>query len=450
VKTYRPTTKRGLLRSPRAKLITGLVAGVVVLGGAVTFAQVSSAKTRPNAFDPSRWPALAAAARIPNDQGPPKECVTAAPTTPAAPATPTPPPLQNNDPTEAPPPPSNAPAPPGVDAADPATDPAAAATPLAASTTDEQSLVDSLHRRHGQPSQACHADLGGPVAGDYIDIRSVAPNARTPSTTGSGSGGTFQAQCGRNQNNHFNSDNFIVAPGVSNGAHHVHEYVGNLSADGSSTNDSLAAAGTTCAQGDLSTYYFPVLRQRGTTGADATADGGGNDGNIGRLLRPSSVRLEFRGNTTSQVVAIPEFTRIITGDAKATTNGPANAKAQWTCTGFTNRLTTKYPLCPRGSQVQRILNFPSCWDGVNTDSANHRAHIVFPDAASGACPAGTKAVPQLKMTLTYSVPGGRSYSLDTFPEQLHNPLTDHADFVNVMPDRLMSNAVNCINRGRRC
>ena len=54
------------------------------------------------------------------------------------------------------------------------------------------------------------------------------------------------------------------------------------------------------------------------------------------------------------------------------------------------------------------------------------------------------------MTLTYTVPAGRSFALDTFPEQLHNPLTDHADFENVMPDALMASVVDCINRGRRC
>jgi len=120
-------------------------------------------------------------------------------------------------------------------------------------------------------------------------------------------------------------------------------------------------------------------------------------------------------------------------------------------------VTDKYPLCPRGSRLVRILDFPSCWDGRNTDSANHRTHIVFPDA-SGACPAGTRAVPQLRITLTYNfgnvrraqIRRGKVFALDSFPEQLHAPITDHADFANVMPARLMRFAVNCINRGRRC
>jgi hypothetical protein len=52
--------------------------------------------------------------------------------------------------------------------------------------------------------------------------------------------------------------------------------------------------------------------------------------------------------------------------------------------------------------------------------------------------------------LTYSVPSGRSFAVDSFPEQLHDPITDHGDFANVMPAGLMAFAVGCINSGRRC
>lgn len=289
----------------------------------------------------------------------------------------------------------------------------------------------------------------GPVAEDFVNIRQVGVNVRNPRLGRNASRGTFVSRCGRNQDGHHNSDNFIVAPGVSNGAHHVHDYVGNTSTDGFSTDESLAAAGTTCALGDKSTYFWPALRRTDQEGADADAAGGGLDGNTGRILTPSAVTLQFRGNPISKVRAMPSFLRVVTGDAKAVTNGPTNARAQWTCTGFTNRVTTKYPLCPRGSRVARVLDFPSCWDGVNLDSANHRTHILFPDRA-GQCPAGTNAVPQLRMTISYSLPAQRVFALDSFPEQLRNPATDHGDFANLMPRSLMNRAVNCINRGQRC
>ncbi|GAA4148021.1 DUF1996 domain-containing protein [Actinomadura keratinilytica] len=295
-----------------------------------------------------------------------------------------------------------------------------------------------------------------PNAQDFIDIRQVRPNVRRPKVRRGGSRGTFTSRCGRNENGHFNSDNFIVAPGVSNGAHHTHDYVGNLSTDGFSTDESLARAGTTCTNGDKSTYFWPVVRLRGPNDPPQN-DQSAADGNIGRVLRPASVSLQFRGNATSKVTAMPRFLRIIMGDAKAATNGPANARAAWTCSGFTNRVVSdKYPICPRGSRVTRVLDFPSCWDGRNTDSANHRTHVVFPNA-NGACPRGTRAIPQLRMTISYTINlskaqirQGRVYAVDSFPEQLHNPVTDHADFENVMPDNLMRRAVSCINRGRRC
>ena len=100
------------------------------------------------------------------------------------------------------------------------------------------------------------ANADGPFPDNFIDIRQV-PRGTNLVRAGRGS---FIAQCGRNQNGHHNPDNFIVAPGVSNGAHHVHDYVGNLSTDGFSTDQSLAAAGTTCRFGDKSPYFWPVLR----------------------------------------------------------------------------------------------------------------------------------------------------------------------------------------------
>lgn len=292
----------------------------------------------------------------------------------------------------------------------------------------------------------CNKELG-PDATDFVRIRDVRPANLDARPSRGASRGTFVSRCGTNQNNHNNPDNFIVAPNKANGAHHLHDYVGNLSADGFSTNESLQAAGTTCQQGDKSTYYWPVVRVRDNKGNDA-ADAT-NPHNIGQVQKPRAVTLQFRGNAKAKVVAMPDFLRVITGDAKATINGGANGNAKWTCTGFTNRFTTKYPICPRGSRVQRVLDFASCWDGVNFDSANHRNHIVFPDKA-GACPAGTKPVPQLRMTLTYDIPRGQVFAIDAFPEVRHSPVTDHGDFVNVMPARLMTKVVNCINRGQNC
>ncbi|KJY42972.1 hypothetical protein VR41_05340 [Streptomyces sp. NRRL B-1568] len=291
---------------------------------------------------------------------------------------------------------------------------------------------------------------GGPSPSDFADIR-TAPAKQKPAVGSGGSAGTFTSSCGRNENGHFNSDNVIVTPGVSNGAHHTHDYVGNLSTNAFSSNASLAAAGTTCTNGDLSTHYWPVLRLLdGKAAPDANAPGGGHDGNMGKVLRPASVTIQFRGSPVSKVAPMPRFLRIITGDAKAFTSGPGNANASWSCVGFEDRqLKDKYPICPGGSDVVRTLAFQSCWDGRSIDSANHRTHVAFA-GRDGSCPRGFKAVPQLVQRITYHVPAGTPFAVDSFPEQLHKPVTDHGDFINVMPDALMTKAVSCVNGGRRC
>ncbi|MGH3975908.1 MAG: DUF1996 domain-containing protein [Pseudonocardiaceae bacterium] len=290
---------------------------------------------------------------------------------------------------------------------------------------------------------------GGPNRRDFVSIEQVRPNVREIEVKNDGSTGTFTSPCGTNAEGHHNSDNFMVAPGKRNGAQHVHDYVGNLSTNAFSTDESLHAAGTTCTNGDLSTYFWPVLRNTDAKGPDALVDGGGLDGNFGEILRPVSAQLQFRGNPTSQVTPLPDDLTILTGDAKAATNGDDNANAAWTCTGFEDRITTEYPLCPQGSQLMRILDFPSCWDGNNLDSADHRAHVVFP-RRDGSCRSGTVAIPQLRITLTYDQPAGRNFALDSFPEQRHKAITDHGDFMAIMPEALLKQMADCINTGKTC
>lgn len=43
--------------------------------------------------------------------------------------------------------------------------------------------------------------------------------------------------------------------------------------------------------------------------------------------------------------------------------------------------------CPDGLRAQ--IFFPSCWDGKNLDSPNHKSHVAYPESGAynnGACP----------------------------------------------------------------
>ena len=315
---------------------------------------------------------------------------------------------------------------------------------------------------NGQGQGANGGQAGnGPVAADFADIKSVQPNVNDPRQEGNASRGSFATSCGVNENGLFNSDNIIAAPGVTNGAHHFHDYVGNQSNNAFASDQDLAKAETSCDdQGDKSSYYWPVVRlQNGAQEQDAQKPGGGVEGNAGEIVTPKQVTLTFVGNPREKVTAMPRLLRIITGDAKSFVNGPANANASWSCTGFEDRqLKDKYPLCPQGSDVVRTFSFQSCWDGRNIDSANHRTHMAFADVA-GNCPSGFRPIPQLVQRIVYDIDapslndGGRTtplFAVDSFPEQLHKPVTDHGDFINIFDEDLMGEMVDCINDGRKC
>ncbi|MFC9685606.1 DUF1996 domain-containing protein [Streptomyces sp. NPDC056948] len=308
-------------------------------------------------------------------------------------------------------------------------------------------------------------DGNGPAAADFVNIEDVQPNSRNlpnglASNGDGGSTGTFTTNCGVNENENRNSDNVIVAPGVSNGAQHQHDYVGNQANNAFASDEDLENGETTCQnQADKSTYFWPVIRiQDGSDDIDAGQPGGGQDGNVGKIVEPAQAELKFVGNRTSDVVAMPKALRIITGDAKAFTNGLNNANTSWTCTGFEDRQSTdKYPICPEGSNMVRLSNFQSCWDGQNIDSANHRTHVDFVEA-DGSCSNGFQAIPQLQVRLVYDVPAPQinngqvqnAFAVDSFPEQLHKPITDHNDFINFFEENTMNEMVQCINNGENC
>jgi Domain of unknown function (DUF1996) len=193
-----------------------------------------------------------------------------------------------------------------------------------------------------------------------------------------------------------------------------------------------------------------VLRRQDQQGTGVLAQGSGHHGNVGMILPPASVTVQYRGNPASAVVPMPRFLRMITGDPVAGTVGLAQAHAQWGCSGFPDRHTMLYPRCPDGNQLTRTLDFPNCWNGLDTDTLlGHRSHVAF-SASDGVCPAGMFPIPQLHVVVSYDVPAGAHIAVDAFSEQKHNPVTDHAGYVDVMTDAQMAKVVRCLNEGRRC
>ena len=171
---------------------------------------------------------------------------------------------------------------------------------------------------------AARADGHSPAEDDFVAIDQVPRQTAAPPAGPDASTGALVSQCGLNEQGHHNADNVIASPRSPGAAQHTHEYVGNVSTDTFSTDDTLASAGTTCSNGDLSVYYWPVLRVlTGQDGEPAVHHAGPvpADHNPGTRVPPASVSVTFRGNPTSHVVAMPRFLRVVTGDSRAATAG---------------------------------------------------------------------------------------------------------------------------------
>jgi hypothetical protein len=140
---------------------------------------------------------------------------------------------------------------------------------------------------------------------------------------------------------------------------------------------------------------------------------------------------------------------IIMGNAKAGAQDQKNVNAKYTCTGQEDRVTDRYPICGPGSQLVRLLDYPSCWDGENLETEDLRSHMTFPDE-QGNCESDEVPVPALRITLTYDQPAGRAFSIDSFPNEQHDPRTDHSDYENLATVAQSERGAECINNDEQC
>jgi hypothetical protein len=105
------------------------------------------------------------------------------------------------------------------------------------------------------------------------------------------------------------------------------------------------------------------------------------------------------------------------------------------------------PTCPdaRGSFLRLHVRFPSCWDGRNTDSADHKSHMAYPRA--GRCPSTHQvSVPQISLIYRYPTRGGEGFSLASGGQY-----SGHADFFNAWnPGALRRLVEDCLNALVHC
>lgn len=173
----------------------------------------------------------------------------------------------------------------------------------------------------------------------------------------------------------------IVSPGGV--ASHVHNIAGGSnfgpSADYAAMQQSSC---TSCPiKEDLSAYWTPQLYYHYGNGSVVSVNNGGT----------TVYYLQRSGQGDGPIKAFPEGFKMISGNPNLRSyDGTSRAQQaiNYVCLDFTkgSYSSNSFPTtnCPDGLRAQIV--FPSCWDGVNLDSPDHKSHVAFPTGIStGRC-----------------------------------------------------------------
>jgi hypothetical protein len=241
---------------------------------------------------------------------------------------------------------------------------------------------------------------------------------------------------------HTAADDPIVFPGQP-GRSHLHAFFGNGSVDADTTTRSLVDAASSCHNGmgevDKAGYWVPGL-----------LDGG-------RAVRgaPGEHRIDAYYTVLGKnlpVRPMPFGLRMVAGDAKATRPQPI-AITSYDCVRFPNggEITDRFsvmPTCPAGSYLSARIMFPSCWDGRNLDSPDHKSHMAYP--VRERCPVSHPvSLPVLSFRVRWkNVRGVPSPRLSLASG---GQFSMHADFWNAWsPSAMQWLVTNCLNATRNC
>jgi hypothetical protein len=241
---------------------------------------------------------------------------------------------------------------------------------------------------------------------------------------------------------HTAADDPIVFPGQP-GRSHLHAFFGNGSVDADTTSSSLVDAASSCHNGmgevDKAGYWVPGLLDSGRA-----VRGAPGEHRIDAYYTVLGKNLPVR--------PMPFGLRIVAGDAKATRPQPLQVTS-YDCVRFPNggEITNRFsvmPTCPAGSYLSARIMFPSCWDGRNLDSPDHKSHMAYP--VRERCPVSHPvSLPVLSFRVRWkNVRGVPSPRLSLASG---SQFSMHADFWNAWSPSAMEWLVtNCLNGTRNC
>jgi len=183
----------------------------------------------------------------------------------------------------------------------------------------------------------------------------------------------------------------LVNPGLE-GSPHMHQVVGgnsfNASMD-SATHDLVEdSTCTSCTfSEDFSNYWTAVLYFRARNGTFRRVPQFVNVGLRGVGGITVYYIPPYDGKTT--VTAFKPGFRMLVGDAALRTKRTmqrglchrclVSDKASPPCTGADTR---DLPSAPCSGGIRTTITFPTCWDGVNLNSPDHKSHVAYPQTGT--------------------------------------------------------------------
>jgi hypothetical protein len=166
--------------------------------------------------------------------------------------------------------------------------------------------------------------------------------------------------------------------------------------------------------------------------------------------------LQRDGPTQKEIHPFPEGLRMVAGNPYRSTYNASNMEDRainFVCLNYNDASNdagpqTTFPQrpCPDGMRMQ--VNFPSCWDGKNLDSPDHKSHMAYPIGApdSGDCPA-SHPVKTILLFNEYVYDVGKfdyQAGKDSWVTATGDPTgySFHADFINGWVSKTLKDAVD--------
>jgi hypothetical protein len=220
---------------------------------------------------------------------------------------------------------------------------------------------------------------------------------------------------------HRSNDDPIVYPGLP-GVSHLHDFFGNVSTDANSTLASLSGQKTSCGvAGDTAAYRAPTRYGNGVA------------------AHPAGIFAYYAVFGSQPVHTLPIGLEMVA-------KGSANVRFSCFRHSMPTAAYVHMPVCKANDLMSIGVNFPSCWNGTDLDSADHRSHLAYP--TNGVCPAGYPVViPRLSIWVMYkAAPRGAALTLSSGALD-----TAHADYINSWDPKTLATLEHfCFDGHRLC